>query len=485
MVFKIKKILSIILSLAVFLCIPCSAFSKEENSISALSLAQKLNSLNLFLGTENGFDLDKPLTRTEAIVMLIRTLGKESDALSYGKTHPFSDVATWADGYISYAYTNGLTKGVSETVFGAETAVESNMYLTFILRALGHTDENNKDFLWQMPYALASKTEILPPETDFLNFTRADAVYITAASLYAKLKNTDIPLYQKLISDGIFSKDAFLSAFSADPFEDYKSLNKVIGAQLQNGKTGRNKYTYSSFIIYDVTYTDQTITAAALSNSASFSTDKNNVINSNGSSGRNISYTFDKDTFEFISENTGCYSYDKIFPQSAIGSCVENFVWKGFGAVINNTVESLINTGIFAYVPATYEDAMAELIPNSAYKITQQIETDICTIVLGRIEGTPHGSPSWLTLVYKSGSAYGEGKTIGLPMPNLNGWGLTDDPEILTLSEDGLTLYYSYSFSDEMILEKGTANERIIHEKGTYNYTVDLQTGTVNLEIAN
>ena len=85
------------------------------------SLALQLKQLGLFRGAseqEDGtadFDLNREPSREEALIMLIRALGKEDKARGYGKTHPFTDVPAWADGYVSYAYENGLTKGVSDT----------------------------------------------------------------------------------------------------------------------------------------------------------------------------------------------------------------------------------------------------------------------------------------------------------------------------------------------------------------------------------
>lgn len=68
----------------------------------AEKLANKLKTLGLFLGDEHGnFNLDKAPTRVEALVMLIRALGEEPQAKAAGKTHPFTDVPTWADGYVS------------------------------------------------------------------------------------------------------------------------------------------------------------------------------------------------------------------------------------------------------------------------------------------------------------------------------------------------------------------------------------------------
>ena len=88
--------------------------------------------------------------------MLIRVLGKESEALNGSWEHPFNDVADWADKYVGYAYENGLTNGVSDTQFGTGTA-SSFTYLTFVLRALGYSDVNGADFTWDKPICARKK----------------------------------------------------------------------------------------------------------------------------------------------------------------------------------------------------------------------------------------------------------------------------------------------------------------------------------------
>ena len=73
----------------------------SEDSL-AEDLALSLRKMGLFLGDEKGnFNLDRVPTRTEALVMLIRALGEDAPAKAAGKTHPFSDVPAWADGYVS------------------------------------------------------------------------------------------------------------------------------------------------------------------------------------------------------------------------------------------------------------------------------------------------------------------------------------------------------------------------------------------------
>ena len=108
--------------------------------------ADKLNLLGLFKGTDAGYQLDQPSTRIQGIVMLIRLLGKENDALNETRTAPFNDVG-WGKEYTSYAYNTGLTKGTGATTFTPNKQIKAIEYVTFLLRALGYSEEKG-DFTW-------------------------------------------------------------------------------------------------------------------------------------------------------------------------------------------------------------------------------------------------------------------------------------------------------------------------------------------------
>lgn len=194
----------------------------NNNGINFISIsgieryAHRLYNLGLMKGTgvtENGillFDLDRTPTRAEAVTMLVRFLGKENEAQSMGKAHPFTDVPTWADGYVSYAYKNGLTNGMSETKFGADTLATPEMYMTFMLRVLGYTDSGeNKDFSYENPWELDKKLGISPLDYEYKTFTRMDMVNISCATLYKQLKNKNIRLFEKMIADDVFTDKEF------------------------------------------------------------------------------------------------------------------------------------------------------------------------------------------------------------------------------------------------------------------------------------
>lgn len=175
--------------------------------------AMKLYSLGLMKGigyTDGGillFDLNRTPTRVEAITMLVRLLGKESDAFNVGKTHPFSDVPEWADGYVSYAYENGLTNGIGDTLFGAEQLCTAEMYVTFVLRTLDYLEigENQKfpdDNLWELAEAVGMGAE----KYNTGEFWRGELAEMSFDALQANINGSLQKLYEKLILENVFTE---------------------------------------------------------------------------------------------------------------------------------------------------------------------------------------------------------------------------------------------------------------------------------------
>lgn len=205
-----KKIISIILCMVICIGVfSVSALATNRDVAFEETLAADLKGLGLFKGvSDTNFDLERAPTRTEALVMLIRVLGKEQTALSGAWNHPFTDVAAWADKYVGYAYENGLTNGISETKFG-NGDVSAAMYLTFVLRALGYSDTNSLDFTWNNPFDLAQSIGLLNDSVNIETFWRADVVLLSFSALSTKLKNSERTLSDKLIDTGIFTRSQY------------------------------------------------------------------------------------------------------------------------------------------------------------------------------------------------------------------------------------------------------------------------------------
>lgn len=182
------------------------------------AMASALKTLTLFRGSDTGFgqgfDLERAPTRTEALVMLIRLLGEEAEALACTASHPFRDVDPWAAPYVAYAYQKGYSNGMSADMFGSSVSASVQMYTEFILRALGYSSTAQADISDALTRAVSCGV-ITGNERAALEsgaFVRADVVYLSYYALEAVLSGEPFTLYEKLISDGVFTSSDYRRA---------------------------------------------------------------------------------------------------------------------------------------------------------------------------------------------------------------------------------------------------------------------------------
>lgn len=199
-----KKLLCPLFALLIVLSLSTAAFAADY---SAEESANALYELGLFQGTgetANGkpiYSLDAAPTRAQAVTMLVRLLGKEAEAKAGSWTTPFTDLADWAKPYVGYAYTNGLTNGLSADRFGSDDKVTTNQYLTFILRALGYSSE--RDFQWDKANAFSDSLGLTHGEyRASRSFTRGDTARISFAALAQARKDSSETLAAQLVRQG-------------------------------------------------------------------------------------------------------------------------------------------------------------------------------------------------------------------------------------------------------------------------------------------
>ena len=222
-----KKILSFILVISIVLSVLTIGVGAETSTPSTtLDRANALKDLGLFMGSNAGFDLDRQPSRVEAIVMLIRVLGLESQALKSTYANPFKDVPSWATKYVSFAYAKGYTSGISKTAFGSNLIVTPEQFVTFMLRALGYK-EGSPDFWLKFTFNTAiEKAESIGVVQigKYKNggkFTRGDCVdtIYNVLSSVKKPENTTMATY--LVNKGIIdSKLAIKYGFA----KEYKTI---------------------------------------------------------------------------------------------------------------------------------------------------------------------------------------------------------------------------------------------------------------------
>ncbi len=213
-----KKILSLLIVLALLCSLSLAAYGAGTEELTA---ADALHALGLFNGTGTNadgtpaYELDRPLTRFEAITMMVRLLGKEDAALTGIWQTPFTDLVDWAAPYVGYAYAGGLTMGVSDTAFGGEDPVTAAQYLTFVLRALDYS--SGTDFSWDTSWTLSDFLGITHGEYGEANdaaFLRGDAAKVSFRALDAPLKGGAWNLAQRLIAERAITVSDYERLFS-------------------------------------------------------------------------------------------------------------------------------------------------------------------------------------------------------------------------------------------------------------------------------
>jgi len=193
-------------------------------------LAQDLQDLGLFQGTNEGFELDRQPTRVESLVMLLRLLGLEEEALASDYAHPFTDVPAWADRHVAFAFERELTQGISPTQFGSTNFASAQMYVTFVLRALGYNDPN--DFTFANAVAFGTEKGIIDSFIAGGTFYRDDMVAVSFLALAAEPNDSEYDrLLEQLVSEGAVSAAAAAPVLNF--FEIFDELS-LVGAELYN-----------------------------------------------------------------------------------------------------------------------------------------------------------------------------------------------------------------------------------------------------------
>lgn len=236
---RFPVIVSIIIML--FMTVAIHAASPEEQEA-----ADVLYQLGLFRGTENGYELDKDLTRAEAVTMIVRFLGEEGNAIANADAFvtPFTDVPEWARPYVGYAYIHNITKGVSADAFDAEAPVTSQQFLTFMLRVLRYSDADG-DFVWDAPENLAVKAGLLT-EIYADEFLRGNMVTVCKNALTAVYKNSELPVWKTLCEKNVFTEEMYHDATGESKEDNAESTSAqpsghTGGATHTHGKTKENE----------------------------------------------------------------------------------------------------------------------------------------------------------------------------------------------------------------------------------------------------
>ena len=191
-----------------------SAFLTESDAVDYNAMAAALKTMHLFKGSftgyGEGFDLEVAPTRLQSLIMFIRVLGEEEEALAWTGTQPFKDIheGTQAFQYVGYAYEKGYTNGYTTTEFRPAGAVNVYQYTEFILRAMGYSSAQNTNIgdalIRAQTAGVLTEGEVAVLQT--VKFLRADLVYLSYYALAADLPDGTMTLGDLLREKGVFTK---------------------------------------------------------------------------------------------------------------------------------------------------------------------------------------------------------------------------------------------------------------------------------------
>ena len=242
-----KKLKVFLLIITILLITNITAFGASYEMY-----AEKLSKIGVFKGTENGYELERQPTRLEGIIMLIRLLGKETEALKMNEEDcAFTDVPAWGRGYVNYAYKNNLTKGLGNGLFGSSDTLNGKSYITFLLRSLGYSDENNADFSWDNAILYGSTIGLLNEEIfNKINnspFTRDYVAKTTYDTLQFYVKGGNSTLLEKLIDEGVLSQEDAQNLLVLNQ-EEEKKLTAIEIGELSKGVVTLQATGYDDFM---------------------------------------------------------------------------------------------------------------------------------------------------------------------------------------------------------------------------------------------
>ena len=219
---KMRKIVVLGVALTLMLTFTIGAAHAAETvdpHPSDAEAAQMLYDLHLFRGTENGFELERLLTRGEAAVMMVRFLGAETEVLEAQVPCPFTDAADWLKPYLGWLYDRGLVNGTGEGLYSPDLPITYEHFGFLCARAANPTDYMgaitsavpNELYPTNVGWELEDMpTEDDYPEGEFVRthlLTRGEACRISFAALELYCNKRDTTISRHLLNTGVFTLD--------------------------------------------------------------------------------------------------------------------------------------------------------------------------------------------------------------------------------------------------------------------------------------
>ena len=166
------KLLAILCAVTLLVSAVPAASALEGEAVRA---ADTLSTLGLVTGNNDGdYDLDAFATRAQAAALLVRLAGAVEAAREEIWIAGFRDLPGWAADSIDYAVHRGWLTGVTPIDFHPNATIDAGAWFGALLRMLGYTDVNEKDFTLADAAQFARRIGLTPRHYGDGDMTRGD-----------------------------------------------------------------------------------------------------------------------------------------------------------------------------------------------------------------------------------------------------------------------------------------------------------------------
>jgi len=231
---KLKTLAALLLA-AALLC--SAAFAVETAADTAAGditrhpdALERMVTCGFLQGDGTSLNLNKPLTRAEAAVLLVRLRGAGEQAL-HAFPAPFTDVPQWAAQAVNYLYQVGAVKGISAMRYGANDPLTAQQFTVMLLRTLGY-QESAGDFRYDDALSFACSLGLYDEEelAHLLKnvYTRDDACFGAYRMLNMTAKGSSLPYALTAAQDITSSYDRTTAQIICGECEVYECLTDVL-----------------------------------------------------------------------------------------------------------------------------------------------------------------------------------------------------------------------------------------------------------------
>lgn len=204
-----RKVLALTLALLLsFSTFSAFADTKDnEEEVLYVNAGTILKSDGVITGTDKGLEPQNPLTREQAVAIVVRMNAWDKEFPDFKPIGMFRDVPAhhWAAKYVEIAQLKGITNGIGDGKFGLGQRVTKKQFLTYMLRTLGHSADWEKENIMDKAKKLGISKD--PTSEERIEMVRGQSFVYMLNTLVQAKNGKKVALYTELGLKNSYYKD--------------------------------------------------------------------------------------------------------------------------------------------------------------------------------------------------------------------------------------------------------------------------------------